>query len=149
MTDPTKPKLYRDFIDEVVNMCHEGQGQIRATRVRAGVWNSNASARKFPEQHRINLLLARLAQEDRETIATMLSGAVEQGVFETLKALENFEIAPFQDGYEGSPYNDFIGRLSNEWDWPEPQPRRVPRPVTKSKPAKRPMPKPKRRRSRP
>jgi len=149
MTSSTKPKLYRDFIDEVVEMCHTGQGQIRAERVREGVWNSNASARRFPDQHRVNLLLARLAQDDRETIATMLAEAVQQGVFETLKALENFEIAPFQEGYEGSPYNDFIGRLSNEWAWPEPQPKRPTRPEPQSKPAKLPTPKPKARRSRP
>jgi hypothetical protein len=43
----------------------------------------------------------------------------ELGVFETLKALEEFQIAPFESGYEGSPFNDFIGRL-DDWQWPEP-----------------------------
>jgi hypothetical protein len=42
---------------------------------------------------------------------------VVTGVFETLKALEEFQIAPFVDGYEGSPYHDFIGRLDG-WEWP-------------------------------
>jgi hypothetical protein len=121
MTDPTKPRLYRDFIDALVEVCHNGQGQIGARRVRAGVWNSNANAKTLPEQHRINLLLARLGREDRETLATMLAEEVETGVFETLKVLEGFGIEPFQDGYEGSPYHDFIGRLSNDWDWPEPK----------------------------
>jgi hypothetical protein len=36
-----------------------------------------------------------------------------------LKALEEFQIAPFESGYEGSPFNDFIGRL-DDWQWPEP-----------------------------
>lgn len=51
----------------------------------------------------------------------MLSQEVITGVFETLKALEQFEIQPFEDGYEGSPYNDFIGRVNpnNQWPWPE------------------------------
>jgi hypothetical protein len=124
MTDPTKPQVYRDLIDELVDMCHNGQGQIAPRRARAGVWNSSANAKTFPDQHRINLLLARLSAKDRETIASMLAHAVETGVFETLKALEWFGIGPFEDGYEGSPHNDFIGRLSNDWDWPEPKRRR-------------------------
>ena len=48
----------------------------------------------------------------------MLAGEVVTGVFETLKALEQFQIAPFEDGYEGSAFEDFIGRL-NDWNWPE------------------------------
>ena len=48
----------------------------------------------------------------------MLAHEVEVGMFETLKALEQFQIEPFKDGYEGSPYNDFIGRL-DDWGWPE------------------------------
>lgn len=127
MTDPTKPKQYRDFIDALVDVCHNGQGQIGARRVRAGVWNPNASAKTLPDQHRMNLLVARLGREDRETLATMLAEEVETGVFETLKALEGFGIEPFQDGYEGSPYHDFIGRLSNNWNWPEPKSRPTPR----------------------
>ena len=61
----------------------------------------------IPEQHQINLLLKRLPAADRDVVASMLAGAVETGVFETLKVLEKFEIEPFKDGYEGSPYNDF------------------------------------------
>ncbi len=56
--------------------------------------------------------------EDREIIAEMLAHAVVTGVFETLKMLEKFEVEPFKDGYEGSPYNDFVGRL-DDWSWPE------------------------------
>ena len=46
---------------------------------------------------------------------------VVTGVFETLKVLEQYQIEPFKDGYEGSPFNDFIGRLA-DWNWPEAQP---------------------------
>jgi hypothetical protein len=66
----------------------------------------------------MNLLLARLTRADREILATILTQQVETGVFETLKVLEQFGIAPFEDGYEGSPFNDFLGRLAN-WEWPE------------------------------
>jgi hypothetical protein len=118
MTEPRKPQEYRDVIDGLVEVCHTGQGQIGARRARAGVWNPNASGEFLPDQHAVNVLLTRLDHQDRELLAKLLSEAFESGVFETLKALEAFEIAPFQDGYEGSPHNDFVGRLSKDWDWP-------------------------------
>lgn len=113
-----KPQIYRDMIDDLVRMCKEGQGQIGSNRVRVGVWNANATATFIPEQHAINLLLSRLSQADRDLIADLLSDTVSQGVFETLKVLEQFEIPPFEDGYEGSPFNDFLGRM-DDWEWPE------------------------------
>ena len=113
-----KPDTYRIIIDELVRMCHEGQGQISASRVRAGLWNQNATATTIPDQYQINVLLARMQAADRETLARMLASAVELGVFETLKVLEAYKIAPFEDGYEGSPYHDFIGRL-DDWEWPK------------------------------
>jgi len=119
--NPKKPQLYRDFIDELVDVCHNGQGQIGARRARVGVWHPSASAEHLPDQHQINLLLARLSEKEREVLAQLLSQEVETGVFETLKALETFGIPPFQEGYEGSPYHDFTGRLSTDWDWPEPE----------------------------
>ena len=114
----SKPKVYREIIDELVDVCHHGQGQIGSNRARAGLWNQNATPNYLPDQHRINALLHRLAPPERETLAQMLAEAFEGGVFETLKALESFEIAPFVGGYEGSPFHDFIGRLA-DWDWPE------------------------------
>ena len=56
---------------------------------------------------------------EQAILALMLAHEVEAGVFETLKVLEQYEIAPFEDGYEGSPFHDFIGRISGEWEWPE------------------------------
>jgi len=45
---------------------------------------------------------------------------VVTGVFETLKVLEEAQIDPFKGGNEGSPYEDFIGRLTlDHWSWPE------------------------------
>ena len=117
MVDP-KPKLYRDFIDDLVRVCRAGQGQIGPERARRGVWNPHITAITAPDQHAMNLLLAKLGAADRETIASFLAEAFEGGVFEALKALERFEVPPFQEGYEGSPYNDFMGRVSGEWEWP-------------------------------
>jgi len=117
MNTNEKPPIYRDVIDALVQVCKEGQGQIGAERARAGLWNRNATADFIPEHHEINLLLQRMSVADREIIAGILTHQVEVGIFETLKVLEEFEVAPFENGYEGSPYNDFIGRLAN-WKWP-------------------------------
>jgi len=118
MSTPEKPQRYRDAIDALVRMCEAGQGQTGADRDRARVWNKNASETILPDDHRINLLLERLSPSDRGIIAGLLAQSVATGVFETLKVLEEFQIEPFTDGYEGSPYHDFIGRLDG-WNWPE------------------------------
>lgn len=73
----------------------------------------------MPDQHEVNRLLARMPAADREILAKLMAAEVELGVFETLKSLERFEIPPFESGYEGSAFNDFIGRLG-DWDWPGP-----------------------------
>jgi hypothetical protein len=73
----------------------------------------------FPPSFSSVQLLATLNDDQREVIAGMLAHAFEGGVFETLKALEEFEIEPFLEGYEGSPYHDFIGRVAaDQWQWP-------------------------------
>jgi hypothetical protein len=113
-----KPPEYRAFIDGMVDVCKNGQGQIGARRVRARFWNVNATPEFIPEQHRINVLLARLDASDREVLAKMLADEVVTGVFETLKTLEQCNIAPFDSGYEGSPFQDFIGRMQ-DWNWPD------------------------------
>jgi hypothetical protein len=118
MSRAKKPQNYRAAIDELVHMCRDGQGQIGARRVLEGVWNEHASEHVMLEQHQVNLLLSRLSPTDREIIARLLTRQVETGVFETLKVLEQFGIEPFTDGYEGSPYNDFVGRL-DDWSWPQ------------------------------
>ncbi|MFW9875151.1 MAG: DUF6547 family protein [Candidatus Thorarchaeota archaeon] len=121
MENISKPKKYREFIDCMVDDCHNGQGQIGSNRVKKGVWNINATKDFLPDQYEVNELLKRLNQKDKEIIARLLEESFEGGVFETLKYLEEFEIEPFIEGYEGSPYNDFIGRLSkkDKWEWPK------------------------------
>ena len=52
--------------------------------------------------------------------ATILQDQFVCGVFETLKALEEFQIEPFLDGCDGSPYLDFIGHVADDpWEWPK------------------------------
>ena len=57
MPDQSKPAMYRNFIDHLVEMCHKGQGQITATRARNAVWHEYATPDNYPEQHEINLFL--------------------------------------------------------------------------------------------
>lgn len=72
----------------------------------------------MPDQLSANNLLERLSEEDREVLAQMLADAFESGVHETLVVLHETAVPPFEDGYEGAPFNDFVGRL-NGWPWPE------------------------------
>jgi hypothetical protein len=74
---------YRTMIDELVRECHHGQGRIGAGWAMRGVWIQAANDRPddMPEEHRINMLLAGMEQEDREVLARMLASAFEDGVF--------------------------------------------------------------------
>ena len=115
-----KPDTYRQVIDHLVEVTRNGQGQIAPDRVISGVWNRNATEDRLPEQHAMNQLLASLSHDQRNILAKMLREQFVCGVFESLKALEDFHIEPFADGYEGSPYQDFMGRVDDDpWPWPE------------------------------
>ena len=115
-----KPEIYRQIIDRLVEVTRNGQGQIGPNRVIRGLWNQNATEDVIPEQHAMNQLLVALSNEQRSVLAMMLQDQFVCGVFETLKALEEFGIEPFVDGYEGSPCHDFMGRMAdNPWPWPD------------------------------
>jgi hypothetical protein len=109
--------LYRRVIDRLVKSSRRGQGQIGPTRVRAGVWNPDAAKAGSDDQQNINLFLERLSPEDRDILAAMLADAFVSGVHEALVVLHESGITPFEDGYEGTPFNDFTGRL-HDWEWP-------------------------------
>lgn len=109
---------YKSLIDEMVQMLKSGQGKIPSQKVKSGVWNENATKDFLEDQHEINQLLEKLSVTDREIIAKLLDDAVETGVFECLKILEDKNINPFEEGFEGSPYEDFIGRIKSDWEWP-------------------------------
>jgi len=109
---------YRAIIDRLVTDCEQGQGQVVPRRIATGVWNANASADVMPDQSRINELLSGLDSEQRAAIATIASDCFVAGVHQTLVALHETGIKPFDDGVEGTPFADFIGRLQG-WDWPD------------------------------
>jgi uncharacterized protein DUF6547 len=108
---------YRKIIDRLVDDCRSGQGTIGPRRARAGVWNPQITKETAPEQHEFNELLARLPQRDREVVAKLLKHEFEGGVHATLVALHEAGLPPFDEAYESTPFQDFVGRL-NDWDWP-------------------------------
>lgn len=110
---------YRSVIDDLVKSCREGQGQIGARRVKAGIWNANADdpSKDLPDQHAMNDMLRRLSLDDRPVLAQMLTNAFVGGVHETLVVLHQHAVPPFDDGYQGTRFNDFSGRLVG-WEWP-------------------------------
>ena len=111
-------QTYRVVIDRLVRACQEGQGQIGPRRVREGIWNGEATAGSMPDQHAVNEALARMTAGDREVVAGLLMETFIAGVHETLVVLHAEQVAPFEDGYEGTPFHDFVGRLGG-WPWPE------------------------------
>lgn len=118
MTDDRRQ--YRDVIDRLVHSCREGQGQIAAERARKGVWNPNADKTPddMPDQAKMNALLRRLETDDRELLARFFAQQFVGGVHESLVVLHAAKIPPFEDGYEGTPFHDFVGRLE-DWPWPD------------------------------
>lgn len=66
----------------------------------------------------MNAVLERLADEDRGIVARMLELSYEGGVHDTLRVLHEHEVPTFDDGYEGTPFHDFMGRLKSDWEWP-------------------------------
>jgi hypothetical protein len=105
---------YRALIDRLVLACRAGQGQISAKRVRSGLWNAKTDV---PDKSAVNQLLRRLTPAERELLAQMLAQEFVGGVHETLVVLHEAQVEPFQDGYEGTPFHDFVGRL-DDWPWP-------------------------------
>ncbi|HSE45254.1 MAG TPA: DUF6547 family protein [Gemmatimonadales bacterium] len=115
-----REQQYREVIDRLMHACREGQGQISSLRVRRGVWNSNADQKPadMPDQAEMNALLSRLPSADRELLAGFFAEEFVSGVHEALVVLHEAQIAPFDDGYEGTPFHDFVGRL-DAWPWPD------------------------------
>lgn len=113
--------LYRQIIDALVVSCADA-GQVSAQRVRAGVWNSNAedSPDAPAEQHAMNVLLTQLSPDQRETLAALFAEEYASGIFNALEVLHAARLAGFEEGYEGHPSDDFLGRMDG-WAWPEPR----------------------------
>lgn len=117
MTDDRS--LYRAVIDTLVAQCRDGQGQVSARRVVAGVWNENAEAvaDAAPGQHEMNVLLAALTPEQRAALAVLFAEEFASGVYNALQVLETAGIAPFAAGAGAAASDVFLDRL-DDWAWP-------------------------------
>jgi hypothetical protein len=132
MFSTSKPRKYRQIIDELLDVSMNTTGQINVRRVRDGNWPridgeasplgvpevDDAFARIATDNNDIADLVSRLSEIDRKVIARMLSDQVFLGVFEALKVLEANEVPLFKDGYEGSPFDDLMARRDG-WQWPQ------------------------------
>jgi hypothetical protein len=117
MSSAHKPDLYRVTIDALVQACKQGSGRVGAERVDRGIWNLNAGSLGPGDSQELNVLLKSLTDAQRSALANALVKEFEAGVYEALKVLEENKVSPFESGYEGSPQEDFIGRLGG-WQWP-------------------------------
>jgi hypothetical protein len=70
----------------------------------------------MPDQLAVNELLRGLTGSEREVLAQMLALEFVGGVHEALVVLHQAQVEPFQEGYEGTPFHDFVGRL-DDWPW--------------------------------
>jgi hypothetical protein len=115
--DPGRSQ-YRLLIDALVDECRNGQ--VLPGWVRRGVWNRYAEdhPEEMPEEHRMNILLARLDDADRDALAFMIEKSYEGAVHNTLGLLHDSAVPPFDAAYEGTPAHDFMGRLMTDWEWP-------------------------------
>lgn len=113
--------LYRTIIDALVVQCRDGEGQVSARRIQAGVWNENAEVADVetqPEQHAMNVLLASLSPDQREVLAALFVEEFESGVYNALRVLEAARVPLFVDGIDGLPTDHFLDRL-DDGAWPE------------------------------
>ena len=117
MTEPDdkEDERYRAFIDELVTKC---QDDFYENKVMSGIWNQNAKPDFVPEDHDVNQLLAALTTQQRQVLGRLLTTVHSDGVFDVLVSLHEAEVKPFDRGYEGDPFHDFVGRL-HDWEWPD------------------------------
>jgi hypothetical protein len=72
--------------------------------VREGVWNSNATSEFLTDQNAMNLVLAALGEDPRDTLARALNDEFVSGVHAALRVLHGAQIDPFDGAVEGTPF---------------------------------------------
>ncbi|HSX67406.1 DUF6547 family protein [Nocardioides sp.] len=109
MTEQGGRSAYRASIDALVDECRNGQGTVLPSWARRAVW---------PPDSEVAELLRRLDSSDREAVARMLEQAYSGAVHDTLRVLEDKGFPNLAQAYEGSPREDFMGRLITDYEWP-------------------------------
>lgn len=111
-------KMYQELIDEL------------AEKSKSCVYANNIKKGTVPgvDTEKINAVLNRLTEEERNTLAKFVTETYSSGIFDVLDLLEWYacckdmkisiegEVLP-TDKFEGIQ-NDFIGRREG-WEWPE------------------------------
>lgn len=110
MTDRGSRAAYRTLIDALVDECRHGQGTVLPGWALRGVWPSDAGAAE---------LLGRLREPDRAVVARMLEQAYSGAMHDALRVLEDEGVPDFDQSYEGSAREDFMGRLVADYEWPD------------------------------
>lgn len=111
---------YKTFID---GLCGWPQSSVGACRAREGIWNRN----DISEQDKFNKLLKELTPEQRETLAQMLQGEHDSGLFAVLAYLTDKGLRLVRNGvelavepYGTEMYHDWNCRRAGD-AWPEHQ----------------------------
>lgn len=76
---------------------------------------------KIAQYRRVIDRLVHECQAGQGPIAARAGDAEEAfaaGVHAALVVLHEEGVPPFEDGYAGTPFHDFVGRL-HDWEWPD------------------------------
>ena len=114
MEPPRRPAIYREVIDALAD-------RVRRRALRSevpGQSREDWTLDSLPNAWAAKDFLEGLNESDGAMVAALLVGSYYGGIHDTLVVLHEYEIAPFDDGYEADPFHDFVGRLGG-WEWPE------------------------------
>lgn len=120
---PEQIVQYRGVIDEVVRELREGSGMRDPRRILDGIPADRLDPDRYAPAvvergEALNALRASLSEQQRDLLAQMVFDAFDGGVFATLEALHAYGVEPFDEGYEGDPHSDYVGRTAG-LGWPD------------------------------
>ena len=122
MTDPTTQDAYRSFIDDLVSNAKEMGGGQRLAKQGNLILESKDDEKAFKK------IFSQLSPSQRDLLVRILQQERLSAFHDLLAALTwqidchgfalTFRGTPMQP-IEGGLHNDFIGRVSGEWEWPQ------------------------------
>jgi hypothetical protein len=113
MERTTRPAVYREVVDELVRRTRHGW------KLPPEPSFEDYFAAFMPDRQAVESFKARLSPADADLLYVMLANSYYGGFHDTLVVLYEHAVAPFDDGYEGDPFHDYVGRLTGDWSWPE------------------------------
>lgn len=110
--------IYKSFIDELVRVT---EGVSERLIAKEGIYSKAESSEKF------NKFVQSLSIEQRKLLADMLREERGDAIHDTLAQLtflidcEDVTLChkgkTIETGYAGGMHQDYIGRLSGDWEW--------------------------------